>query len=254
VSTGSDAPQAPADVVAWHDVECGAYTADLSVWEALAAETSGPIVELGSGTGRVALHLARAGHPVIAVERDAALAAELERSAEAEGSELTVLAADLRDLEPGSLEPAPGLAIAPMHVIQTFDASGRREIVEAMARLLAPGGALALVVIEETHSGELASGDLMLLPDVREIDGWVYSSQPLWVQLTDETITARRLRERVAPDGELSRSVHDDVLYRTPAVELERMGAELGLRVAERRPISSGPGESDSIAVILETP
>jgi SAM-dependent methyltransferase len=241
-------------VVAWHDAECGAYTADLGLWDELARAAPGPVLELGAGSGRVALHLARAGHDVIAVELDRELAAELERRAAADGLELTVLAADIRDLGPKELGVAPALVIAPMHLVQMLDRPARPELVEAAARLLAPGGTLALAVIEESHSSELASGDPLLLPDVREVDGWVFSSQPLWVQVTEETITARRLRERVAPDGKLERTVHDDVLYRAPAEELEQLGVELGLSALERRQIRSGPIESDSIVVLLEAP
>ena len=42
----------------WHEVECGGYAADLPVWERLADAADGPVLELGCGTGRVALHLA----------------------------------------------------------------------------------------------------------------------------------------------------------------------------------------------------
>jgi SAM-dependent methyltransferase len=241
-------------VVAWHDTECGAYSADLGLWDALARKAPGPLLELGSGTGRVALHLARAGREVIAVEREPELAAELERRAASAGVELTVIAADIRELQPGSIQVAPALVIAPMHVVQTFDRHGRRDLIEAAALLLAAGGTLALVVIDEVHSTKLASGDPLLLPDIREIGGWVFSSEPLWVQVTEEKITARRLRRRVAPGGELESSVHEDVLHRTPPEELEQLGAELGLRSRERQLIRSSPIESDSIVVILERP
>jgi len=49
--------------VIWHDVECGGYEGDLALWRELAA-AGGPILDLGCGTGRVALDLARRGHRV----------------------------------------------------------------------------------------------------------------------------------------------------------------------------------------------
>ena len=54
----------------WHDIECGAYTADLPLWEELAA--GGTVLDVGAGTGRVALRLARAGCAVTALDRDPA--------------------------------------------------------------------------------------------------------------------------------------------------------------------------------------
>ena len=45
--------------VAWHDVECGGYDADLPLWRELAARRGGPVLDVGAGTGRVALDLAR---------------------------------------------------------------------------------------------------------------------------------------------------------------------------------------------------
>ncbi len=48
--------QAAADAaVVWHDIECSAYRADLPLWRELAAEYGDPILDVGAGTGRVAL-------------------------------------------------------------------------------------------------------------------------------------------------------------------------------------------------------
>ena len=44
----------------------------------------GPVLELGCGTGRVALHLARRGHRVTGIDSDAALVGELRQRASAE--------------------------------------------------------------------------------------------------------------------------------------------------------------------------
>ena len=41
--------------VVWHDVECGGYDADLTLWQELAREAGGPVLDVGAGTGRVAL-------------------------------------------------------------------------------------------------------------------------------------------------------------------------------------------------------
>ena len=57
-------------LVAWHDVECGGYRADLPLWRELARAEAGPVLDVGAGTGRVALDLARAGHSVTALDRE----------------------------------------------------------------------------------------------------------------------------------------------------------------------------------------
>ena len=46
---------------------------DLDLYLALAARTQGPVLELGVGTGRLAVPLAAAGYRVIGVDRDAAM-------------------------------------------------------------------------------------------------------------------------------------------------------------------------------------
>ena len=71
-------PRAGAGVLAmsdviWHDVECGGYAADLPLWRELARAEAGPVLDVGAGAGRVALELARHGHDVTALDRDAVL-------------------------------------------------------------------------------------------------------------------------------------------------------------------------------------
>ena len=58
----------------WHEVECGGYRADIPLWLSLASRAvprpgSAPILDLGAGTGRVAVELAQkvavAGSPLL---------------------------------------------------------------------------------------------------------------------------------------------------------------------------------------------
>ena len=238
----------------WQQVEFGSYTADLPLWRELAGRAAGPVLELGSGAGRVALHLASRGVQVIAVERDVGLGAQLEASATEDGLSVQVLIADVG--APANLSPPgmPALAIGPLHVIQVLDDGSRPTLLRRLARVMAPGGTIALTVVDESTLLSSGAAAAQILPDMREIGGWVYSSEPLWVQVGDDVLTVRRLRERVSPDGEMERSVQDEILHRVVPDRLELEAEEAGLRRAGRRQISSGADEADSTVVILEVP
>jgi precorrin-6B methylase 2 len=240
--------------VIWQQVEFGSYGADLPVWAELAEEAGGPIVELGSGAGRVALHLAGHGHEVVAVERDLELLRELEQLAAERGVSVTVVAADLASAAELRLPVRPALAIGPLHVVQVVDAPGRPALLSRLRDLLAPGGRLALTVVDESTLLSSGAASTQILPDMRELDGWVYSSEPLWVQVGDRALTVRRLRESVSPEGRMERDIHDEVLHRIDANTLEREATEAGFRPAGRRQISSGETEADSTVVLLEAP
>ena len=254
MSARDQAKRAGTEEAVWQRVEFGSYVADLPLWDELAGR-GGPVLELGAGWGRVSLRLARGGAAVTAVELDPELAEELAATAAAEGLPLTVLsgdAAELRRLWPSEARPV-AVAIAPLHLVQQLSPEVRPTLLEALAALAAPGARIALTVVDE---GSLLEGGLEpgAVPDMLELDGRVYSSEPLWVQLGEETLAVRRMRQRVGPDGAIERSVEDELLHRLDPVALEAEAASVGLAALERREIRSGPAEADSIAVILERP
>jgi predicted O-methyltransferase YrrM len=238
----------------WQQVEFGSYEADLPLWRELSEASKGPVLELGAGAGRVGMDLAEAGTEVIAVERDPDLAAQLERSAAERGLTISVLVADLAAPAELQLPSRAGLAIGPLHLIQELDAAARLALLSRLAELLAPGATIALTLVDETTLLSSGAAATQILPDMRELDGWVYSSEPLWVQAGDDMLTVRRLRERVSPDGQMERTVHDDRLHRISPDRLELEATDAGLRRAGRRQISSGPNEADSAVILLEVP
>jgi predicted O-methyltransferase YrrM len=238
----------------WQQVEFGSYEADLPLWRELAESADGPVLELGAGAGRVSLELATGGRELIAVERDPVVAAQLGISAEERGVAISVVVADLVSPADLRLPSRPDLAIAPLHLIQELDGAARPALLRRLAELMAPGATIALTVVDETTLLSAGTAATQILPDMREIDDWVYSSEPLWVQVGDEALHIRRLRERVSPDGEMERTVHDDFLHRVSPDRLELEGEEAGLQRAGRRQISSGPNEADSTVVLLEVP
>jgi SAM-dependent methyltransferase len=211
--------------VIWHDLECGAYTADLALWRDLAAEHGDPILDVGAGTGRVALELGRDGHRVTALDQDQQLLAELERR---RGSRpVTTVHGDARSFE---LDEKFSLIIVPMQTIQLLGgAAERRRFLRCAASQLAPGGIVAAALTERFERFGPEDAVPLPLPDMRELDGVVYSSQPTAVREEAGGFVLERLRERISPDGE--RSTEADVIHldQVTAVELEDEARSVGL-------------------------
>jgi SAM-dependent methyltransferase len=237
------------DEAVWHDVECGAYAADLALWEGLAAEAAGPVLELGSGTGRVALHLARAGHQVIALDRSSALLAELERRTASLQVEVDARIADAREFDVGR---RVACILAPMQFAHLLGGpGGRASMLAAAARCLDHGGTFAAALLGPDGAGT-AGAPVAPLPDVREIDGWVYSSLPLEVRDVGAALEVRRLRQLVSPAGELSETVEVTRLDRIEPDRFEAEGEEAGLAARERLEVAPTADHVGSVICVLE--
>lgn len=229
----------------WHDVECGSYAADLPLWEELAVRCGGPVLELGCGTGRVALHLARRGHEVIGLDTDPELLAALaSRGAELPAS---TLEADARAFD---LESPVSLILAPTHLLQLLaDSAERAECLRCIAAALRPGGLLAAAIIEEMPEPDGAPPPL---PDVREIDGWVYSSLAVEAAIGPGEIFVRRLRQTVSPEGSLSEEPNEVRIATFTADSFEGEAAAHGLVPAGRHEIPATELHVGSLVVLLE--
>jgi len=228
----------------WHDVECGAYGADFPVWDGLADRCGDPILELGAGTGRLAIHLARRGHRVIGLDHDPELiAAQGERAA---GLPVTPLLADACGFE---LPEPVALALAPMQLLQMLaDRAERLACLDSIAAQLLPGGRVAAAMVEGMPEPE--EGD-PLLPDVREVDGWVYSSLPLEAVVGPQRIVVRRLRQKVSPAGDLTDALDEVTICTLTAEMLEAEAAEVGLVPIERLYIDPTADHVGSTVVVL---
>jgi SAM-dependent methyltransferase len=221
-------------VVLWHDLECGGYAEDLPLWRELAAAAGGPVLDVGAGTGRVALHLAARGHPVVALDREPALVVALRERAARAGAPVEAVCADARDFALGRRFP---LVLVPMQTVQLLGgAPGRAAFLRSARAHLAPGGLLAVALADALECFD-AEHDQPPLPDMREIDGVVYASRPVAVRDEGAQVALQRVRETVDDDGRHTRE--DDVirLDRIDAAGLAAEAAAHGLRAERPREI-----------------
>jgi SAM-dependent methyltransferase len=236
------------EAVVWHDVECAAYAADLSVWRSLAEERGGPLLDIGCGTGRVALDLAALGHDVTALDSDPSLVAALASRARERGVRVRTAVADARSFELGREFV---LAIAPMQVVQLLGGEeGRSDLLRRMRAHLAPGGVFAAALADPFEDFP-EEESLPPLPDVREEAGWVFSSTPVAMRTAGGSTEIDRLRQSVSPQGELTESMATIVLDQLTPEQLEAE-AEGAFRVLPRRSVPETEGYVGSTVVVLE--
>ncbi len=233
--------------VIWHDLECGAYCQDLPLWRSLAAERGDPILEVGAGTGRVAIDLARRGHRVTALDHDQALLSELRRRAV--GLELETVLADARAF---ALARRFALCLVPMQTIQLLGgAEDRAAFLSCARRHLIPGGLLAAALAGRLEAYDVVNGDPELLPDICERDGVVYASRPTAVRARDGEFVLERRRETVSADGERTVELNAVKLDRLLPAELEREAGAVGLTPTGRVTIAPTADYTGSEVVML---
>ena len=230
----------------WHELECGAYRADLPLWRELAALTGGPILDVGAGTGRVARDLAARGHEVVALDRDPDLIAALKERA----GDLP-LRAVVQDARAIDLPDRFALVIVPMQTIQLLNGTEERlALLRGVAAHLRPGGRFA-AALADALEGFDADYDAPPLPDVLERDGWVYISQPVRVVEEDTAVRLERERSTVSPAGERTAEPDTVRLARLDVLTVEAEGERAGLKPAGRRHIAPTKDHVGSQVVIL---
>jgi SAM-dependent methyltransferase len=228
--------------VTWHDVENGSYEADLALWRDLAAAAEGPILDLGAGTGRVAMDLASHGHDVVALDSDPELLAALAER----GPSVTTVPADAREFD---LATRFALIIAPMQLTQIVGGrDGRAAMLERVREHLIDGGVFATALAEVRDA--VLEGDAPPLPDMLERDGWVFSSQPVTVRADRGRLVVTRRRQAVSPQGELDEETAEIALDIVSPAELEDEARAAGLEPIGRRVIPETPDHVGSTVVL----
>jgi len=154
---------------------------DIAFWQHLAEENPGPLLELGCGTGRLTIPLARAGHDITGLDLAPHMLARCRAKLDAESPEVrdrvTILQADMTAFE---LEQRFALVYCPFgsfHHLRTVEQ--QLACLERSREHLLPGGRLVLDLINPDPApaspvGDTPSaGDDPAEPDcTTEVAGW----------------------------------------------------------------------------------
>jgi len=225
---------------------------DVDFWRRLAAAADGPVLELGCGTGRVTIPVAKSGTRVHGIDRSAPMLARA--AARLRRSRLTVAASLVR----GDIRTLPfaarhfALVMAPYGILQSL--VRERDLAAALTsvhRVLRAGGRFGIDLVpdlpvwseydkKKTLSGAMGGAHVSLVESVRQ-------DRRRRLTIFDQRYTATRGRER---------RVHEfSLTFRTLSIKamthrLERAGFAVDAVLGDYR---GGPWDARADAWLLLT-
>jgi SAM-dependent methyltransferase len=162
-----------------YDAWCRSVVEDIPFYVDLALAAGGPVLEIGVGSGRVAVPTALAGVPVVGIDSSPVMLELARLRAAPHGVGLRLVQADMRRLpELGTF----ALVTVPFRAfLHLRDDAERLAVLEALRERLRPGGTLAFDVfhpdridIDETHDRWIERE-----PGIRERASWDASARRL---------------------------------------------------------------------------
>jgi len=226
----------------YYDLDLADDPGDLDLYRALAQRTGDPILELASGTGRIAAELAADGHEVVALEIDDAMVeravvrwSELGPRAARSGGLLELVRGDLFEANLGSRFGLVVLALNSLFILG--DTRRQARALSVMAQHLRPGG-LAVVDVWLPAPDDLGLLDgRVLLEWVRDDPGARRQVLKLASARYDHALRRVELTQVYESTplrgGAVARHLRRDTLHLSSAAELTAMAEAAGLRVEE---------------------
>jgi SAM-dependent methyltransferase len=151
---------------------------DVAFWRRFAGSRPGRVLELGCGTGRVLLPVARAGVPIVGVDRSAPMLDRArQRLRRARGLQAALVRADIRQLP---FADRFSLVIAPYGILQSLTRDrDLTQTLASVARVTRPGARLGVDLVPDltrwkeyerrvTLQGTVRGGRVALVETVRQ--------------------------------------------------------------------------------------
>jgi SAM-dependent methyltransferase len=225
---------------------------DVAFWRRLAAAAGGPVLELGCGTGRIAVPVAKDGTPLTGVDRSGPMLQRARRRVQRAGlgARLRLVRADIRHLPFRNRRFA--LVMAPYGILQSL--VRERDLAATLAsvhRVLAKGGRFGIDLVpdlpvwseyerKKTLSGTMGGARVSLVESVRQ-------DRARKLTVFDQRYTATRGRERRVYEFSLT---FRTLSVRAMTARLERAGFAVDAVLGDYR---GGPWDPRADAWVLLT-
>ena len=152
---------------------------DVRFWQRLAAAQDGPVLELGCGTGRLTIPVARAGAAVVGIDRSAPMLARARQRLRRARAAALLLRGDIRQL-PFRRRHRFAMVMAPYGMLQSLTSDrDLRATLEAVHGVLPRGGLFAIDLVPDlprwseydrrvSLAGRRGAGHVTLIESVRQ--------------------------------------------------------------------------------------
>ena len=227
----------PFDIYArFYDPDLGELDADLSFYEQFAARCGSPILELGCGTGRVLLPLAREGYRITGIDASAEMLerARAKIAAEELGERVTLAQQEMAELDLGERFNMAFAALNSFAHLHTTE-----EQLQALARMrrhLNPDGLLILDMFNPDMGrlldarGQVALARVIPEPDTGHRLMRFYSEE---VDLGQQLIHTTYIVDEIDVEGNIKRTLFPFTLRYVFRYEMELLLRHAGLEVEE---------------------
>lgn len=192
----------------FYDADFGAYQEDIPLFLNFAHRTGDPILEVGCGTGRVLIPLAKAGYTVTGVDVSAAMLERARAKLEAEGltERVTLVHADVNELALGRKFAL--IIYAANSFMHHVTQAEQIHVLKRLREHLRPGGLLILDLFNpDVHMLARQDGRVDLVKTWEEDGHQVMKFQSVESHPAHQWLDVTYIYDEVFPDGGIRRSV-----------------------------------------------
>lgn len=218
----------------FYDAIHASFREDVGLWLSFAGRTDRPVLEVGCGSGRVSIELAKAGHTVSGIDPSAAMLAIARQKADDDAIDVELVNGGLLDLALGANRY--GFVLVPQDVfLYCSDGEEQLDWLKAIAELLHFSGTLAIDLPGPALGLDPATNGqpLLVFAAVDDEDGafdvWHIHEDDLAAQTRWLRVTYEQLGE----DGVVRRKVSEHQLRYVYRFEIEYLLSIAGLALVD---------------------